>query len=226
MMRELKKRMIVSILLLMITLLSFVFITYAWFTNRYDFSFQAEMGFVEVDIHVYFDDGFGGEIPAEEIVVAPSDSKPGVYFVNVVSEANDFYFEDLRVYIDVKSNINTYFRVKIYEQLTLIYTDFQGKITELSIFTEDFMPFNYETSNWFDNRAFDNYLYYQLPVKRINETTPLEIGLITSYFAGQEFSKYSPGYSLQIAFSIEAVQSEGGPENVWDLQTPPWGGSW
>ncbi len=223
---DMKRRVITSFVLLVLALSSFVFVTYAWFTNMFEDAFTAEMGFVDVDITVYFDDGLGGQIPAEEIAIAPGVTKPGVYFVNVVSDENPSYFEDLRVYIDVKSNINTYFRVKIYEQLTLIYTDYQGEITELSILMDEYMPFNYELTNWYDNRTYDNYLYYQLPVQRVGEFTPLEIGLVTSYFSGQSFNTYSPGYSLQIAFSIEAVQSEGGPENVWGLPTPPWGGSW
>ncbi|MDP3130722.1 MAG: hypothetical protein Q8N15_05240, partial [Bacillota bacterium] len=76
-----------------------------------------------------------------------------------------------------------------------------------------------------DNRTIDNYLYYMNPVQRVNETTSLDIGLITQY-ALASFAVYSPGYSLQIAFSVEAVQAAGGPENVWILATPPWGGSW
>jgi hypothetical protein len=63
-------------------------------------------------------------------------------------------------------------------------------------------------------------------VKRIDETTPQVIPLVDSYYVGQSFDTRSPGYSLQMAFAIEAVQAEGGPENVWDQSTPPWGGSW
>ena len=51
---------------------------------------------------------------------------------------------------------------------------------------------------------------------------PTSIALISSYFASETFGEYPPGYSLQIAFSIEAVQSDGGPLNVWGLQNPPW----
>ena len=57
-------------------------------------------------------------------------------------------------------------------------------------------------------------------------TTPTEIPLIENYFSGQNYSTYPVGYSLQIAFSIEAVQSVQGPQNVWGLATKPWGGDW
>lgn len=297
-----RKKVIASFVLLIASVSLLILSSYAYFTKSYVESFSGEVGFVDVDLYAYFDDGLGGSVPAREVIVESTGAttasdvsfvnststinstvidlstysagdkiyvlnsgsndgiytvtgtptanslvveesltdesagasitlsnvitKPGVYFINIVSGANDYFFEDFRLFIDVYSNIDTYIRVKIYEQLTLIYTDYQGNVTELSILYDGTMPFNYDTTNWYDNRTFDNYLYYTLPVQRVNETTALEIGLIASYFTGQSFNLYSPGYSLQIAFSIEAVQSDGGPENVWDLATPPWGGSW
>lgn len=297
-----RKRVFGSLMMLILSLGLFVFSTYAYFTDLFSESFSGEVGFVDVDLNAYFDDGQGGQIPAEEVVIEATASatatdvsftastgaiasatidlsvyqsgdkirvqgstsndgiytvtgaptanllnvtgtltdesagasitldkvvtKPGVYYINVVSGGNDFFFEDFRLIIDVKSNVYTYMRVKIYEQLTLIYTDYRGEVTELSILFDGYMPFNYDLNNWYDNRTYDNYIYYTNPVERVDENTPLEIGLISSYFTGQSFNTYSPGYSLQIAFSIEAVQSDGGPENVWDLATPPWGGSW
>lgn len=166
------------------------------------------------------------ELAGASITLDRVITKPGVYYINVVSSGNDFFFEDFRLIVNVYSNVDTYMRIKIYEQLTLIYTDYQGEVTELSILFEGHMPFNYDLTDWYDNRTYDNYIYLTEAVQRVNETTPLEIGLISSYFVDDPFNTYAPGYSLQIAFSIEAVQSEGGPENVWDLPTPPWGGTW
>lgn len=298
---HMKKRIWSSFVLLVCTIFLLVFTTYAYFTDLFSQSFEAEFGFVDVDFQAYFDTGSETYL-AEEVVIdslnayQASDiaftasthtitsttvdlsvysdqdkiriigstsndgqytvsgtptanslvveedlvdetagatidieqiiTKPGTYYINIVSSGSPFFFEDFRIYVDVYSNVPTYMRVKIYEQLTLIYTDYQGQVTELSVLFDGYMPFNYDTTNWYDNRINDNYLYYMSEVERINETTPLEIALIPSYFTGQEFGVYSPGYSLQIAFSIEAVQSDGGPENVWELTTPPWGGAW
>ncbi|MBN2877945.1 MAG: hypothetical protein JXL85_09880 [Bacilli bacterium] len=297
-----RRRVIGSFVILLFSLSLFIFATFAYFTDMFTDTFSGEVGFVEVNLRAYFDDGLGGQIPAQKVVIESFDSatssdvsfsssthtisstnidlsvysdgdtirvqnstsndgqytvsgtptanalivvedltdetagasitldnvvtKPGVYFINVVSSGNDYFFEDFRLVIDVLSNVNTYLRIKIYEQLTLIYTDYRGEVTELSILFDGFMPFNYDLNNWYDNRIYDNYIYYTSPIQRINETTPTEIGLISSYFSGEDFNTYSPGYSLQIAFSIEAIQSDGGPENVWDLTTPPWGGNW
>ena len=158
--------------------------------------------------------------------VAPGVPKTGVYLINIVSSASSNYFEDFRLSVNVLSNVDTYLRVKIYEQLTLTYTNFEGIVTELSILHDEYMPFNYDTTNWYDNREIDNYIYYKFPVKRIDASNALVVGIISSYFSGQSFSNYPPGYSLQIAFSIEAIQAISGPENVWKLATPPWGGTW
>ena len=299
---KMKLKVIFSFGLLVFSMSIFVLSTYAFFTYIHEEDYTAEFGKVDVELYAYFDDGQGGQIVAEEVVVQSSDeatstdvsfvsststiasttidlsvyssgdkirvsgsnnndgiyvvtgtptsnsliveetisdetagnsitldkvmTKSGVYFINIVAGTNDFFFEDFRIYLDIYSSIPTYFRVKIYEQLTLIYTDYQGQKKELSILSNEYMPFNYETTNWYDNRTLDNYIYYKLPVERVNASTPLEIDLISSYFTGQQFSVYSPGYSLQIAFSIEAVQSDGGPENVWGLSNKPWGGSW
>mgnify|MGYP001362386217 CR=1 FL=1 len=299
---SMKRKVVSSLVILIFSISLFVFSSYAYFTNLFGEQFTAEIGFVDIELNAYFDDGLGGQIPAEEVVLeafyestasdvaftastntitsttidlsvyASGDkirvngstsndgiyrvtgtptansltvvsgltdetagssitldkvvTKPGVYYINVVSGGNDFFFEDFRLIIDVYSNVDTYMRIKIYEQLTLIYTDYQGDVTELSILFDGHMPFNYDLNNWYDNRTYDNYIYYTTAVQRVNETTALEIGLIDSYFVGESFNTYAPGYSLQIGFSIEAVQSDGGPENVWDLPTPPWGGSW
>lgn len=224
---SIKKRILWSIIVLFLTLSLFVFVTYAWFTGMFEDSVTAQMGFVQADINAYFDDGQGGQIAADEVEIALGVYKPGVYFINITSASNADFFDDFRLFIDVYSNVDTYIRIKILEQLTLKYTDYLGKETELSILTDQYMPFNYDvgTTTWYDNRTIDNYMYYKTPVQRIDGSTPLQIGLIPAA-PSEAFATYSIGYTLQVAFSIEAVQASGGPENVWQLATPPWGGNW
>jgi len=212
--------------MLIFSLSLFAFSTYAWFTYLKTDSFFGEVGFVQVGLDAYFVDDLDVEHAAYEVEIASGVTKPGVYLINIVTGNSDNYFEDFRLKVNVTSNVETYLRVKIYEQLTLTYTNFEGVVTELSILHEEAMPFNYDTANWYDNRQIDNYMYYKYSVERVDETTPLYIGLIDSYFSGLSFSNYPPGYSLQIAFSIEAVQALDGPQNVWGETTPPWGGIW
>lgn len=203
-----------------------VMVTYAWFTAEDDYIFNGEMGFVDADINVYFDDGNGGVIPAEEVQLSLTENKTGIYRINITDNNAPYFVEDLRISINVNSSVDTYFRIKIYEQMTFLYTDINGNTNELAIRYEESVELNYDFDNWYDNTTYDGYLYYQNKVKRINETTPLIIDLVDSYFSDRTFNTRAPGYSLQIAFSIEAVQGDSGPEFVWDLTTPPWGGVW
>ncbi|MDA3931118.1 MAG: hypothetical protein PF513_00120 [Tenericutes bacterium] len=229
MIKRIKKNyFVLSVFLLLIVISAFVFISYAWFTQQENVHYNSQMGLVDVDINVFFEDAVLGQVPAQEVVIDESNNitKPGVYYVNITSNNADYFVEDLRISIDVNSSIDTYFRIIIFEQLTFIYTDISGNTNELSVLYEEAVQLNYDFTGWYDNRTFDNYLYYQNPVKRINETTPLTINLVDSYFANENYETRGPGYSLQLAFSIEAVQSVDGPENVWGLDTPPWGGVW
>lgn len=215
---------VLSIILLLVTTI-LIGVSFAWFTDQETITYDGEMGFVEADIDVYFDDGLGGRIEAEEVEISVLISKEGVYRINITDQSTDFFIEDLRIDVIVSSNIDTYLRIKIYEQLTFIY-DNDGETNELAVYYEEGVDLNYNLTSWYDNRIFDNYLYYQNTVKRINETTPQVISLVGSYYQGQSFDTRSPGYSLQMAFAIEGVQAEGGPENVWEQATPPWGGTW
>jgi hypothetical protein len=221
-----KRRLALSFALLLFSTSLLVMTSFAWFTALLEDDFSGRVGFVDVDLDVYFDDGLGGRIEATPVEIAPGVTKPGVYSINIVDSLTTNHFEQFRIYIIIKSNVDTYLRVKIYEQLTLTYINFEGVVTELSILIEDFLPFNYDLTDWYDNRTIDNYLYLKNKVKRIDETTPLTIGLVTSYFPNETFANYSAGYSLQISIGVEAIQAFLGPQNVWDLPSAPWGVAW
>jgi len=219
-----KKRLFLSFVLLSFALSLFVVTTISWIKIWLQETETYEVGNVDVNINVFFFDGVT-TTPGAEVEIAVGVTKPGCYLVNLVDNSNVYFFEDFRVQVQVLSNVNTYFRVKIYEQLTYTYTSYEGVVTELTVINPNYMPFNYSTTNWYDNRLIDNYIYYTIPVQRTSESVPLILDLVASAPVGG-FATYSPGYSLQIAFSIEAVQADGGPVNVWDLTTPPWGSAW
>jgi len=223
-----KQKTIISLIFVLLTFIITLVIgvSLAWFTGQEQMTYQGEMGFVDVDIDVFFEDEFGTRTEAQEVEIDPSTSKTGVYRINITSNTADFFIEDLRVDVIVKSNIDTYFRVEIYEQLTFLYLDSSDVLNEMTVPYEEGVDLNYNLTNWYDNRIFDNYLYYINPEQRVDETTPLIIPLIDSYFTGQSFDTRAPGYSLQMAFSIEAIQAIDAPENNWGFATPPWGGSW
>lgn len=297
-----KRHFILSWILFFLTVSSFVFITYAWFTTRLEQSleYNPNMGIVDADLDIYFHDGTTRLMSASQVEIVPGVYKPGVYFVNIDSETSDDFIENFRVDVLVQSNVPTYFRVKIYKQLTLTYTDYLGDVTELSVYMNDdilreltlFYETNwyidsYETAYYYDINnnirdssgtllyefvstgvytdaltqtedffiksggnledaevdgnlvirgsnildsqdealAFEsryfNYIYYQSAVDTLT-TIPLVIGFPPTV----NFGSYPNGYSLQVGIEVEAVQALGGPENVWNLATPPWGGNW
>ncbi|MGE4571537.1 MAG: hypothetical protein AB7E09_02210 [Candidatus Izemoplasmatales bacterium] len=216
--------LIFFILLIVSTL--FIGVSLSWFTSQEEYNYTGQMGFVDVDLEAFFVDEFGQPTEAIEVEITPGVFKKGVYRINITSNTQEYFIEDLRVNIIVKSNIDTYFRVEIYEQLTFIYTNSNDEVIEMAVPYEVGVDLNYNTVNWYDNRIFDNYIYYTEKVTRISQSENLVIPLIDSYFQNQNFDTRSPGYSLQMAFSVEAVQAEGGPENNWDLVSPPWGGAW
>lgn len=218
------QRFVLSFILLVFSFALSVITTISWIKILLQDNETFEVGFLDVNIDVYFQDGVV-ITPGAEVEVATGVTKPGCYLVNLVDNSSVYFFEDFRVQVQIFSNVNTYFRVKIYEQLTYTYTSYEGVVTELTVMNPEYMPFNYSTTNWYDNRSIDNYIYYTLPVQRTSETVPLVLDLVASAPVGG-FATYSPGYSLQIAFSIEAVQADGGPQNVWSLATPPWGSTW
>jgi len=228
---NLKKRFIISLVLLTLSLSLFVLASWGWFTQLFYEDNNYIVGHVDVDIDPYF--SVYNEITEEydrveatlvQIQASPLIEKPGVYFINIVNNNSQYFLENFRLDIVVKSSVNTYFRIKIYEQLTLTYLNYQGTYTELSILNNEYMPFDYDYTNWFDNRDYDDYLYYKMPVKRTSALEPLVISLIPEYTLGS-FPIYDAGYSLQIAFALEAVQSFGGPENEWGLTLNPWDGT-
>lgn len=154
-----------------------------------------------------------------------SFTKVGVYNVNLSSETAPLFISNLRVNIQVKSNIDTYFRIAVYEQLTLTYTS-GGKTYEVATTQEEKMPFNYyvgteENPIFYDNRDNDGFFYFTSIVQREDEVTSLSIPFIGT-FDTSKFSIYDNKYSLQLGFIIEAVQAIEGPQNNWGLLTRPW----
>jgi hypothetical protein len=223
---QIKRRIILSFLILVLTSSLLIGTSFAWFTKLMTDSFSGTFGFVDVDLDVYFDNGVGGRNEAIEVSIVPGVNKPGVYNINIFDSSNIYHFQKFRLNVIVKSNVDTYLRVKIFEQLTLKYINFEGIETELSILIEGQMPFNYDLDEWYDNRLIDNYLYLIPKVKRVDETTPLVYGLIIPFAPATNFSNYSVGYSLQLSISVEAVQAFLGPQHVWGKTQTPWGQPW
>ncbi len=236
-----KKRLLLMSVLLAVSFMMVTSVTFAWFVNRETLDFQATAGFVDVELIAYYvdeeglpiTDNEGNIVEAEEVEIEPGVNKPGVYAINIVSSDYDNYFRNFRVAILIHSNVDTYVRIHVIEQLTVTYVNAADVPVELSILKDYDMAFNYNEADWYDRREEDGYIYLMDEGRRISETEALFIPLIDTWprmtpsEPGERlYGDYPPGYSLQVGFEIDAVQASGGPANNWDIASPPWGGTW
>ena len=170
---------------------------------------SVEIGFVRVKAEVYFDGVLFSETTPNEL---------GVVEINISDVSADNYFNNFSVKIVVESNVDTYFRVAVYEQFTLSY-DVGDETIVISVTQVEFAPFDYNNA-FFDNRIEDDYFYYTNKVKRTSETEALELEFINEY--EDTYPLYDSRYSINIGFVVEAVQALGGPLYNWGLENPPW----
>lgn len=194
---------------------------------------KATIGEVNVGYDIYFTKGTEN-IKASEVFINPEMGikKSGVYFVNLDNINSNEYISYLNVDIIIKSNIDTYVRVKVIEQLTLTIINYNEEKTEISIISPntefDLYDDNEEDGQvlWFYDGATD-YYYLTTPIKGKLQDNQIEEETIKFIIPFKE--SYSPrplNYSLQIGFEIDAVQTKGGPQNNWNLDNQPWGGNW
>lgn len=226
-----KKQLVIFMMLIFLLAISTVIGAFLTSGNKRDDVF--EIGEVKVEIIAYFEriDALGNVIETKisdiDYKLNEDQTKFGVVHINI-SNPNDIqYFDNFKVDINVKSSVDTYFRIAPYEQFTLRYEN-NGVITEVALPRDTYEPFNYDTTSFFDNRLKDGFFYYKNTVKRIDESTPLTITFINRLPLNEHYPQYDPKYNLQIGFMIEAVQAHLGPQNNWGLLTPPWDdeGTW
>jgi hypothetical protein len=212
----------------------------AFLTSQKIKTSEVIIGDVDVDITVYFEveDTPGHFITYTENLdyVAKVDegntfTKYGVTKIDI-SEPDDIKFiKNFRVKININSNVETYFRVAPYEQLTLVYTIGDGEdkiVKEVAVTQKKFMEFNYDPDDGFmDNRMYDGFYYYKSSVTRdFQNNKATEIAFIGEWDPLVTFRIYDPKYVLQIGFLVESVQAYMGPQIIWGMDTPPWGGEW
>ena len=225
-----------------VTLLAFtaVISIAGWLTSMQTKPNDVTVGEVSVQIEAYFEyyDEFDvlqrktSNIEYSYVVEDQGTfTKFGVYRVNLSNPDDAQFIKNLRVNINVLSNVDSYMRIGVYEQLTLSYIS-GGKSYEVAITQPTKMPFNYkdevdiENPYFYDNRDNDGFFYYTNTVKRKPDTTPNTIEFVAD-FGSSPFNLYDTSYSLQLGFIIEAVQSIDGPMINWGLPVRPWDdGAW
>lgn len=209
-------------------IISTTYIFYAYLLDTDVIDTTVPIGQVKVDYHIYFDDGLT-TADAEEVFVGSYGGvdyyKSGVYHVNISDPSALNYIENLRIDFHVSSNIDTYFRVILEEQMTMTRVDELGIKTEYT-YIADSSDLNYDLDSWYFSPILNKkYWYYKTPIKQI-DAEPEVVSFVLPYFNDRSYIPKSNSYSIQIAIRIDAVQAIMGPENNWHLPTKPWGGNW
>ena len=231
----LKRKLLFLLIMMILTVVIMAGSITAFLTSQKNNEKEVIVGDVDVDITVYFEkeNDFGEPIKYTQNLDFIADAGNGNTFTKFgvtkidISNVNEIKFiKNFRVEINVKSNVDTYFRIAPYEQLTLAYT-VGDTVREVAVTQKKFMEFNYDPSNNFlNNRMYDGFYYYKNKVKRISESQPFVINFIGEWLESVNFRLYDPKYTLQIGFYIEAVQAHLGPQILWGLDDAPWGGEW
>lgn len=226
-----KQYLIILLIILLITTGTIV----AFILDTNDKSDELIIGDVNVDLEAYFEkyNDQNELIKYTEnldyvanVVNEGSFTKQGVIKINISNRDDIQFIENFRVNIKIYSNVDTYFRIAPYEQLTLTY-EVGGKTREVATTQKNYIGFNYDPNGkFFDNRIYDGFFYCKEKVKKNNDDTPLILSFIGNYFEDKSFGVYEDRYSLQIGFIIEAVQALDGPQNNWGLSNTPWNTDW
>lgn len=222
-----KKAIVISAIVLFS--LIFVSVTVAYLSTSTEEETDLTIGTVSVKLKAYFEKD--GEIyEASNYIYTFEDAttleKRGVIKINISDREAKEFAENFRVDIEIYSDVDTYFRIATYEQLTLVYKT--GDVTrELAVVQDGYTDFNYNFGeDFYDNRDKDGFIYCKNKVKRVDEKTPLSMTLIGEYYSDKVFGIRDERYFLQIGFIIEAVQAYEGAQNNWGLDSTPWDSEW
>lgn len=209
-----KKHLLTSIIAFVIIALSASVFTFAYFYQKDLREKEGTIGLVDVKADIYFDDN-GVRKEATPIEINQSVSKEKVYYVNVSNLNSIHHINKLRVDFKIKSNVETYFRFKLIDTLTLVIETDAGQ-RELSVPNEGIEYKLDNESNWYLDQTSSWYYYKNRVIKDGNELT------IPFIIEGLAYDLRPQQYKIQLGIKIEAVQAERGPEMNWDLVTPPW----
>lgn len=212
-----KKRhllIIISLFILIFLSLSINSITSFLLARGFE-SKEVTIGNVRAIGRIYYEEE-GNLLPANEVVIEPHNNitKEGIYFINLEDEDAFDYIDNIKVYIFIYSDVETYVRVKLLEQLTFIaYDGIEYTIPKSNPI------FEINSYNWYKD---NDWLYYRFKEKHKNTKTPTIIELPLTY----NIDEFKDGYHLQLGIKVQAVQAIKGPQENWGFYEKPWGGEW
>lgn len=213
----LKKLLISLISLLILTVLSVTFV-YAYFHRQQDLFSGSELVGEVIVLDIV---SFEGSEEVNNVSTIGAHKKIGVYEVDVANPESENLITNLRIDFQVNSNIDTYFRIRLIDTLTIVYQNAVGKTVELVLPTDEQITYEINSENWYYD-AIEDWFYFKTKV------TPSANNIISFITEGLEYPFKNQAFKMQIGIIIEAVQAVRGPEENWGLLTKPWteGDSW
>ncbi|MDY0277264.1 MAG: hypothetical protein RBQ97_04185 [Acholeplasma sp.] len=208
------KEMKLGIVVLIAAFIIVASFSFAYLFKSGIYSDTGAVGFIEVNEDIYV--GNHVSIPFAKVKGKP---KLGVHELNVYDKSHGYYIDKLRVDFNVESNVDTFFRVRIYDAL-ILKTVLQNVETEIPIPRDK--PTGYQIGDdWYYDEEGDWY-YYKNIVKKG------DLDNVKFIVEGLDYGLNSPQYHIEFSVKVDAVQAYYGPSSNWGIGNPPWdtGGSW
>lgn len=182
---------------------------------------DVKVGNVKAVARLFYNEN--GELtPGKEVILdekAKLDKK-GIYYIDITNKDAAEYIDKVNIKVFIYSDVDTYCRIQIIDQLTVIKDTEDGR-KEYAIPQPN--PINYHIDNsWVYDKGF---YYYPYKVKQISRHKPLELDFILPQSSVSQ-TYYPDGVFLQLAIRLETVQAVKGPEINWGIKEAPWGGGW
>ena len=215
-----KKNIKVVSLLLMVVMFLSTTLTFSYLFSSEIVDDERIIGTVGVASDIYFVQEDGSKLrDLEEVEMKNPVTKGKVYRVNVSSTNDQHHIDRLRIDFLVNSNVETYFRVRFIDSLTLTYTNSKKETIEQSV-PNDGISYVFGSDWYYD--ANSDWYYFK---SKVTKTTHSVINFIME---GLEYPLKPVQYQIQLGLKVEAVQALNGPKENWGLITQPWnnGGEW
>lgn len=213
-----KKHLVKPIIYFSLTIMFFFVSLINAYLLFYDDAFDdVTVGLVKVDANVYFE--------KNNLIIPPvyvetlNPYFKNVYHVNISNLESNYHINNLRVDFNVTSNVDTYFRIRIFDSTTITYIRADGTTAELVVPSTELIEYEIDLlSDWYYDEINDWYYY---KYKTQDE-------VISFIKEGLEYNLMPKEYQIQFGVLIEAVQAYLGPVNNWGLASQPWpgGGEW
>lgn len=213
-----KNGLIISLILLITIAVTAVPFVYAYFYQETEVpDTDRTFGEVKVSSTIFFQNGTAPISPIN-VPTRNGHFKQGIYYVDISDIADPYYINKLRVNFQVESTIETYFRVKIVDTLTIVYDKANGDKVEISVPSETTENINYSIDDtlWYYDETTDWYYYM--------DTVTIMDGSIIFIGPGLQYPVHRDEYQIQFSIIIEAVQAIGGPLKNWNEPVKPWNG--